>query len=75
MALHGRKLVDGATAVLIGHLLLQQATANDRKGLVARRFIEPSIATLRRDMTLLCSGDKSALEDFETLAGPPAAAS
>lgn len=70
MDLYGRKLVDAAITVLIGHLLLQQATANERKRLVARRFIESNLATLHRDMTLLRSGDKSALEDFETLAGP-----
>ena len=75
MDLCGRKLVDGAAVVLIGHLLLQQAVGNERKRLVARRFIEPGLATLQRDMTLLCSGDKSVLEHFETLAGPATAAS
>ncbi len=75
MDLYGRKLVDGAAVVLIGHLLLQQAVGNERKRLVACRFIYPGLATLQRDMTLLCSGDKSVLKDFETLAGPASAAS
>ena len=77
MDLYGRKLVDSATAVLIGHLLLQQATAKgeladaaQRKKMVARRFIETSLPNLRRDMTLLATGDWSAFKDYETLAGP-----
>jgi hypothetical protein len=86
MDLYGRKLVDSATAVLIGHLLLRQATAavpgatgglsasghaNKRKRLVAQRFIEQSLATLQRDMALLRSGDRSVLTEYETLVGPP----
>ena len=52
------------------------ATAYGRhKRLVACRFIEANVATLTRDMILVCSGDKSVLTDFETLAGPPPAAS
>jgi hypothetical protein len=75
MDLYGRKLVDSATAVLIGQLLLEQATADKRKPLVARRFIESSLATLQRDMTLLRSGDRSVLTEFETLVGPATASS
>ena len=77
MDLYGRKLVDSAIAVLIGHLFLQQATATGdlaeaakRKKMVARRFIETALPTVRRDMTLLASGDWSAYKDYETLAGP-----
>jgi len=91
MDLYGRKLVDAATTVLIGHLLLQQAAAatkqppddqcqhiaatGEHKRLVARRFIDTNLETTRRDMTLLCSGDTSVMTDFDTLAGPPPAAS
>ena len=71
MDLYGRKLVDTATAVLIGHLVLRQAAANERKRHVARRFIETSLPTIRRDIELVCSGDKSVMQDYETLAGPP----
>lgn len=71
MDLYGRKLVDAAIAVFVGHLLLQQANSNDRKKRVARRFIETTFPTIQRDITLLKSGDKSALEEFATLAGPP----
>ncbi|MGD2109445.1 MAG: acyl-CoA dehydrogenase family protein, partial [Phycisphaerae bacterium] len=71
MDLHGRRLVDSAIAVLVGHLLLEQADADDRKKRVARRFIETNLPTIQRDIAVLRSGDKSAMEDFETLAGPP----
>lgn len=72
MDLHGRRLVDASAAVLIGHLLLRQAEADDRKRLVARRFIESHLPTVRRDMEVVCSGDRIPLEAYETLAGPPA---
>ena len=75
MDLYGRKLVDAAIAVFVGHLLLRQAEAGERKRLVAHRFIETNLPTIRRDIALLCSGDTTALKDFEALAGPPPAAS
>ncbi|HSW44559.1 MAG TPA: acyl-CoA dehydrogenase family protein [Phycisphaerae bacterium] len=71
MDLHGRKLVDAAITVIIGHLLLKQASVNDRKKAVARRFIETSLPTLRRDLDLVCSGDTSAIQEFDLIAGPP----
>jgi 3-(methylthio)propanoyl-CoA dehydrogenase len=70
MDLYGRKLVDSAIAVLVGHLLLKQATANDRKRQVARRFITTHLPTIRRDIELVCSGDRSATEQYQLLAGP-----
>jgi alkylation response protein AidB-like acyl-CoA dehydrogenase len=74
MDLCGRKLVDAASAVMIGHLLLRQAAVNDRKRLVARRFIETNMAAARRDMELAQSGDRTVLSEFETLACPVPAA-
>ncbi|MHC4210281.1 MAG: acyl-CoA dehydrogenase family protein [Planctomycetota bacterium] len=70
MDLYGRQLVDAASAVMIGHLLLGQATANDRKRLVARRFIETNMGNVRRDMELVRSGDRSVLVEYETFACP-----
>ncbi|MFQ5589891.1 MAG: acyl-CoA dehydrogenase family protein [Phycisphaerae bacterium] len=46
-----------------------------RKRIVASRFIDTHLATLRRDMALVCSGDKSVLTAFDALAGPPPGAS
>ncbi|MHC4969555.1 MAG: acyl-CoA dehydrogenase family protein [Planctomycetota bacterium] len=70
MDLYGRQLVDAASAVMIGHLLLGQATANDRKRLVARRFIETNMGNVRRDMEFVRSGDRSVLVEYETFACP-----
>jgi hypothetical protein len=70
MDLYGRKLVDAAAVVLIGHLLLQQAAVNDRKKAVARRFIETGLPTVGRDLELICSGDQSALTEYDLIAGP-----
>lgn len=78
MDLYGRKLVDSAISVLVGHWFLQQAAskrapaeAAQRKRLVARRFIESSRPTIQRDIALVTSGDTSVLEHFEALAGSP----
>jgi hypothetical protein len=70
MDFFGRKLVDSACAVIIGHLLLRQATANERKKAVARRFITREMLTLRRDIEMISEGDMSVMTDYETLAGP-----
>jgi alkylation response protein AidB-like acyl-CoA dehydrogenase len=70
MDLCGRELVDAAAAVIIGHLLMGQAAANERKRLVARRFIDTNLADLRRDMELVLSGDRSVLVEYETFACP-----
>jgi len=75
MDLHGRRLVDSAIAVLVGHLFLGQAVASERKQLVARRFIEKHVPTIRRDIDVVCSGDQMAIEHYQTLAGPVPAAS
>ena len=40
LELSGRRLVDGAIAVIIGHMFLGQARSNDREKRVARRFIQ-----------------------------------
>ncbi len=71
MDLAGRKLVDAAAVVIIGHLLLKQASVNERKRSVARRFIETHLPTLRRDLELVGSGDASANAEFDHIAGPP----
>ncbi len=75
MDLYGRKLVDSAVAVIIGHLLLRQAAGSEElpigahKRLVARHFIDTNLQNVRRDIALLCRGDRSVLDDFEILAG------
>lgn len=70
MDLYGRRIVDAATTVLIGHLLLQQSVTNERKRMVAQRFIKTRIPTLISDMILVQSGDTIVMSEYETLAGP-----
>ena len=70
MDLHGRRLVDSAIAIIVGHLFLAQGARSDRKKAVAKRFIETQLPNIKRDVELICSGDRSALEQYAVLAGP-----
>jgi alkylation response protein AidB-like acyl-CoA dehydrogenase len=70
MDLVGRKLVDSAIAIIVGHLFLKQAAACTRKRIVARRFIQTRLSVLRSDLERVCSGDRSSIDDYATLAGP-----
>jgi hypothetical protein len=68
--LAGRRLVDSAIAVLVGHLFLGQAVANDRKKRVARRFIESQLPIIRMNLEQILACDMSPLDEYELLAGP-----
>ena len=68
--LSGRRLVDAAIAVIIGHLLLGQGVANERKRRVARRFIESQMPVLRMNCQQVLCGDDAPLEEYDLLAGP-----
>jgi 3-(methylthio)propanoyl-CoA dehydrogenase len=68
--LSGRKLVDAAIAVLIGHLFLAQGAKSDRKKRVARRFIEGQLPLVRMNLDQIHAGDTSAMDEYELLAGP-----
>jgi hypothetical protein len=68
--LSGRRMVDSAIAVIIGHLFLRQAVTNDRKKRVARRFIESHLPVIAMNLQQALSGDTSAMDEYELLAGP-----
>jgi hypothetical protein len=68
--LSGRRLVDSAIAVMIGHLFLGQGAKDERKQRVARRFIEREMPALRMYCEQIRAGDMAALEEYATLAGP-----
>jgi alkylation response protein AidB-like acyl-CoA dehydrogenase len=70
MDLSGRRLVDSAAVVLIGHLLLRQAANNPRKQRVARRYIEQGLPMLQANCALILAADESPLREYELLAGP-----
>ncbi len=72
--LMGRRLVDAAILIIVGHLLLGQAVKNERKQSVARRFIEQGLPVLRMHCEQILARDTSALDEYEILAGPVPAA-
>ncbi len=72
--LSGRPLVDSAITIIIGHLLLAQGAADERKKRVARRFIERELHVLRMNIERVLAGDAAAMEEYALLAGPVPAA-
>ncbi len=74
MELSGRKLVDSAIAVMIGHLFLGQAEKSDRKKIVAARFMQRELPVIRMNCEVVCAGDASPFEQYAILAGPVPAA-
>jgi alkylation response protein AidB-like acyl-CoA dehydrogenase len=72
--LAGRKLVDSAIAIVVGHLLLAQGAKNERKKHVARRFVHRELPKLRMNCERVLTGDMTAMEEYALLAGPVPAA-
>jgi alkylation response protein AidB-like acyl-CoA dehydrogenase len=68
--LSGRRLVDSAIAVIVGHLFLGQGAVDERKKRVAKRFIERELPILRANCEQILSGDEAALVEYDLLAGP-----
>jgi alkylation response protein AidB-like acyl-CoA dehydrogenase len=66
----GRRLVEAAIMIIVGHLFLGQAVRNERKQSVARRFINTGMPVLRMHCEQILARDTSALDEYETLAGP-----
>jgi len=66
----GQRLVDAAIAVIVGHLLLGQATANKRKAHVARRFIRQRLPEIKMKCEQIMLGDTAPLDEYAELAGP-----
>jgi len=65
----GRRLVDMAITIIIGHLLVGQGAADDRKKRVARRFIQRELPVLHANREHVLSGDNAAIMEYELLAG------
>ncbi len=68
--LSGRRLVDSAIDIIVGHLLLAQGSRNERKKRVARRFIDRQLPVLEMNCRQIHAGDMAAMEEYATLAGP-----
>jgi 3-(methylthio)propanoyl-CoA dehydrogenase len=72
--LSGRRLVDSAISIIVGHLFLAQGLKNERKKHVAQRFITRDLHTIEMNCKYILSGDISPLEDYAIIAGPVPAA-
>ncbi len=68
--LAGRKLVDSAITIVIGHLFLAQGATNERKKRVARRFLGRQLPVLRLNCEQVLVGDTTPMEEYALLAGP-----
>ena len=66
--LHARKLADMAIYLLVASLFCDHATASDKKLSVARRWVADRMPQIRMLKEQVCSGESSALTEFETLA-------
>ncbi len=65
--LYARNLVDMATSILIGYLLIKQASSSARKKIVAKRFITRLLPQIKMNYQRIVSGDKSTLKSFDAL--------
>jgi hypothetical protein len=73
--LSGRRLVDSAITIVIGHLFLGQGAKSERKKRIAKRFIERELSVLRMNCEQIHACDMSPMEDYALLAGAVPAAS
>jgi len=67
----GRKLVDMGISLIVAALFLDQARTSDVKKSVVKRWLATKLAELRMNHEIILSGEKTPMEEFEVLAGPP----
>jgi alkylation response protein AidB-like acyl-CoA dehydrogenase len=67
--LQARRIVDMACALVIGALLCGQAASNEAKRAVLRRWIESRGPEIEKLHNIVCSGDRTVIDDFDSLAG------
>ena len=70
MDLMGRRLVDVAIYLIVAALFADHAAGAEGKKAVLRRWLAVKLPEIRMDHEIITSGDRSAITDFETLAGP-----
>ena len=66
----GRRLVDMAIYLIVGALFADHACANETKQTVLRRWLAVKMPELKMDHEIVTSGDRTAITEFEALAGP-----
>ncbi|MGN0910762.1 MAG: acyl-CoA dehydrogenase family protein [Thermoguttaceae bacterium] len=67
--LRARKLLDAAIAILIGHLLLDQATSDSRKQIVAEHYIRKEIANIAGIIALVEDGSSLVTDKYLEIVG------
>ncbi len=67
--LHARKLVDMAIDIYNGYLLLGQAQLDDRKKIVAKRYILNGYHRVEMNKNLILTRENSTVEHFDELLG------
>jgi hypothetical protein len=72
LELYARPVVDAATEILIGYLLLRQARFSSRKLKVARLYIQDIVPRISMRAVSIKRGDKACLKDYNLLVGPAA---
>ncbi|TFG75265.1 MAG: acyl-CoA dehydrogenase [Chrysiogenales bacterium] len=70
MDLYGRKLVDMAIILLVGYWFCLQGADSETKQRVARRWIDTRMPEVVKLHSMVLSGDRSTISDFDALAAP-----
>ena len=68
--LAGRKLVDMALTVIMGYLLVDQASKSDRKKKLVKRYFTTEMPVFDMNAKCIEEGDMTLMEHYEELAGP-----
>jgi len=68
--LYARKLVDMGVYMTLAALFCDYGSVNAKKEAVARRWLSDKMPLMAALKAQIFSGDKAAVDDFETLAGP-----
>ncbi len=69
--LYARPLVDAATDVYLAYLWLDMARDSKAKAVGAKRFIERAVSRIDTNLRLVTSADRSTLDAYDILVGPP----
>lgn len=69
--LWARPLVDTATDIYMSYVWMEMARHSKAKATSARRFITRAMARCEHTLRLITSGDRSTIDAFDTLVGPP----
>ena len=74
MDLNARRMVEAAMDVIIGHLLLKQATLCDRKKTIVKYFLNRELPAIDRNLQQVLSGNQLAIDSYLEIVGPVPAA-